>query len=260
MTDKQLLCKRFASSLRQYDSLAVVQQEIGVQLSEMIDRICTAPVRRALEVGAGTGFLTRLLLKQYPDTEWFVNDIVETAQAFIAPYAEGHSVCYRWGDAETLSLPDRLDLVASASTVQWFEQLPRFLHRVFEVLNPEGYLAFSTFGPQNFLEIKATTQEGLDYYTGEQLSALLRQEGFTLVENLEYTKELYFDTPLEVLRHIKATGVNSIRNTHWVKQQLQRFEQEYLQKFAISTVEGKTVVPLTYHPLLIVAQKEPSVL
>ena len=73
-TDKQLLKKRFAATFRQYDSLAVVQQEICGQLDEMIGRICPGRIGRAMEVGCGTGFLTRYLLRRYPDAEWIVND------------------------------------------------------------------------------------------------------------------------------------------------------------------------------------------
>ena len=73
-TDKQLLKKRFAATFRQYDSLAVVQQEICGQLDEMIGRICPGRIGRAMEVGCGTGFLTRYLLRRYPVAEWIVND------------------------------------------------------------------------------------------------------------------------------------------------------------------------------------------
>ena len=79
-TDKQLLKKRFAATFRQYDSLAVVQQEICGQLDEMIGRICPGRIGRAMEVGCRTGFLTRYLLRRYPDAEWIVNDLIEESE------------------------------------------------------------------------------------------------------------------------------------------------------------------------------------
>ena len=91
-TDKQLLKKRFAATFRQYDSLAVVQQEICGQLDEMIGRICPGRIGRAMEVGCGTGFLTRYLLRRYPDAEWIVNDLIEESEIYLRPYASGHYV------------------------------------------------------------------------------------------------------------------------------------------------------------------------
>lgn len=112
-TDKQLLKKRFAATFRQYDSLAVVQQEICGQLDEMIGRICPGRIGRAMEVGCGTGFLTRYLLRRYPDAEWIVNDLIEESEIYLRPYASGHYVEYLWGDAELLPLPGELDMIAS---------------------------------------------------------------------------------------------------------------------------------------------------
>lgn len=250
-TDKQLLKKRFAANLHQYNSLAVVQNEICVQLAEMIGRICTEPLCRAMEIGSGTGFLTRRLLERYPQTVWSINDLIEESEIYLQPYIHGHKVSYLWGDAEVLPLPEGLDLLASASVVQWFDNLPLFITRSAERLHEGGYLAFSTFGFDNFREIKATTGEGLYYYPCEVLQELLNEAGYTVVETLEYTRQLLFDTPTDVLRHIKATGVNSIRKTRWSKQQLIDFEQRYVRDFSTDNHR----VSLTYHPILIVAQR-----
>ena len=69
-TDKQLLKSRFSARLRDYDSLAVVQDAICGQLAEMAGRNCTRPVDSALEIGSGTGFLTRRMLDLFPRAIW----------------------------------------------------------------------------------------------------------------------------------------------------------------------------------------------
>ena len=53
-------------------------------------------------------------------------------------------------DAETQirQLPDAsVDMIFSASTVQWFNSLPEFLRRTARVLRPGGPAFISTFGP-----------------------------------------------------------------------------------------------------------------
>ena len=114
-----------------------------------------------------------------------------------------------------------------------------------------GRLALSTFGPDNFEEIRATTGDGLVYYTSAELAGLLKQAGLTIEEQKEYTRRLEFGSPTDVLRHIKATGVNAIRKPRWTPRRLTDFETLYRSRF--STSSG--TVTLTYHPILIVARK-----
>lgn len=254
-TDKSLLRSRFAANFRNYDSLATVQNEICAQLAEMLGRICTVSPQ-GIEIGAGTGFMTRRLVELFPDTFWTINDLVEESASYTAPYLNGKRAGYLWGDAETIGLPEEQGAIVSASTVQWFDDLPRFVGRAYRALEPEGYFALSTFGPDNFHEIKATAGEGLSYRTSADLLEMLSQTGFTIAENLEYIKHLYFDTPTDVLRHIKATGVNSLHNTRWTKGQLNDFEQRYKRLFTNRDPQHDGQVSLTYHPILIVARKE----
>ncbi len=251
-TDKALLKNRFAAKLGTYNTLAVVQDEICGQLDGLLAEAGPASVERALEIGAGTGFLTRRLLERYPATRWTVNDLVKEARPFIEAYAGDRKIEYRWGDAESIELPGGQDLLASASTVQWFDDLQAFLQRAHHILQPQGVLALSTFGPDNFLEIKATTGEGLSYRTAPETRKLLEECGFQVTAWKEYTRSLTFESPREVLRHIRGTGVNSIRRSRWTKQTLEDFERSYRENY--TTPESS--VTLTYHPILAVCLKK----
>ena len=53
----------------------------------------------------------------------------------------------------------------------------------------------STFGPDNFEEIRATTGDGLVYYTSAELAGLLKQAGLTIEEQKEYARRLEFGSP-----------------------------------------------------------------
>ena len=250
-TDKRLLKTRFGACLESYDSLASVQDGICGKLAEMIDRICPKVMGRVLEIGAGTGFMTRRIVGLFPDAQWFINDLVGESARYLDRYTTGCRKEYVWGDAETVSFPDALDLIVSASTVQWFDDLPRFFTRAADALNPNGHLAFSTFGPGNFAEIRATTGEGLDYFDRRETESALEAAGFAVIETLEYTVPRHFPTPADVLRHIRATGVNSLRQIRWTRRTLSDFETNYRRDFGMD--DGRVV--LTYRPVLIVAQK-----
>ena len=169
-TDKQLLKSRFSARLRDYDSLAVVQEVHGSicgQLAEMTGRNGTRPVDSALDIRVRNRIPDAPhASKLYPRALWTINDLVEQSADFLEPYAPCPDTTYAiCGETPKRSpCPTGWDLIASASAVQWFDGCsPRFARKAGNLLETEGYIVLSTFGPENFREIKAVTDEGLDY-------------------------------------------------------------------------------------------------
>ena len=58
--------------------------------------------------------------------------------------------------------------------------------------------------------------------------------------------------PLAVLKHLRATGVNSIGQQAWTRRQVSDFIARYQHEFG-----GEQGVRLTYHPLFVVARPKP---
>ena len=251
-TDKELIKARFEASFATYNELAHVQRLICDRLAESAARLCSHDVRRALEIGAGTGFLTRHLVARWPRAKWYLNDLIPATEHFLAPQVADVDVEYLWGDAEKLPYPAALDLIASTSTAQWFEDKPAFAWKVAEALNPGGYLVLSLFGPENFREIKAAAGEGLEYFPLTYIAAVFERTGFRILSATEYIETLSFATPRDVLQYIKSLGVNSVKKTKWSSGKMEEFETRYRELF--STPDGG--VTLTYHPLLLIAERE----
>jgi malonyl-CoA O-methyltransferase len=251
-TDKELVKNRFSANFAKYNRLALVQQRICAELAERVGELCLRPVRSALEIGIGTGFLTEKLAKSYPAAHWYLNDISPAAERFVEKQIAGAAHQYLWGDAETVAFPSGLDMIASASTVQWFDDMPAFAHKAAASTASGGYLALSSFGKDNFREIRECAGEGLEYYTAPELSQIFASAGYRILFAREYTETLEFTEPIDVLRHIKATGVNSLSRTRWSCGRMARFTDDYRRLF--STPSGS--VTLTYHPILLVAEKE----
>ena len=116
------------------------------------------------------------------------------------------------------------------------------------LLNPDGYLVFSTFGPDNYREIREVNGKGLNYLSfGKHIKLL--SEKFDIVWSERETITRHFATPLGVLSHMKQTGVNGIPGKAWTKSDLRKFEEDYQDLFGIDLG-----VPLTYQPLYFIAK------
>lgn len=253
MIDINIVKERFSQSRNTYKQEAKVQREIADRLAEEISKIGESSHDRILEIGCGTGFLTDNILSFIKPSHYFINDLSDLMQSDIDSIARKHrfqDYTFIPGDAEELSFAGNLDMVISASTFQWFNDLKRFLNKISGLLNEGGYIVFSTFGKHNFNEIRTTLGIGLDYMpVGEIVDKLTGN--YSVIESFEWERKQYFTSPIEVLKHIKLTGVNSVVNSFIGKSKLKLFCEEYINKFSDSSGN----VSLTYNPIIVIAQK-----
>ena len=141
-------------------------------------------------------------------------------------------------------------MITSCSTLQWFADTERFFARCHRFLSDGGILAFSTFGKKNMREIHALTGHGLEYLSLDNLKVLLSPR-FEILYAEEEIVSLPFGTPLEVLRHLKQTGVTGTEKRVWTRGRLQSFCDEYIRMCG----NDDRSVSLTYHPIYVIARK-----
>lgn len=245
---KEKIRHRFQSALKTYDQHATAQQEIHKHLIELLGGTWSE-FERVLEIGCGTGGLTGKLSPIIQTKEWILNDLCKECEDFIPKEIKpkAHFLC---GDAEKIDFPGKYDLIISSSVIQWFTNPKAFIKKMHSLLNQQGWILFSTFAPDNMFEIKTITGKGLNYLSLQEWETTLNKS-FEILHAEEGKITLFFDTPLEVLHHIKATGVNATGGEFWNRNKIKIFEKEYSQRY---TVEKK--VSLTYRPLYLLAQKK----
>ncbi|MCK5807630.1 malonyl-ACP O-methyltransferase BioC [bacterium] len=245
---KEQIIKKFSASfIKSYNEVAIVQQEMAGHLIEVLKPYNLSTFSRIFELGYGTGFLTKQLLEQIDEGTLWLNDI--SSHKLIPSHSQNCKISYIHGDAEHIFFPKDLDMIISSAVIQWFENLPLHFKRAHKVLKPGGILAFTTFGPQNFLEIKELTGIGLTYHSIAQFKQLL-DPYFTVEIAQESLRPIYFPTPRDVLLQMKDTGVNSLVKTPWGPQKYREFYKNYIKIFG--TTDG---IPLTYHPMIVIATK-----
>ena len=248
------IAQAFRKSLNTYDQQAAVQHRMARDLVDELKKHTPHQLDRVLELGCGTGQLTRMMLSAFRITEYAVNDLVPECETGIDAIFARHAqtkASFLWGDVEALyDYPDALSLLISGSTFQWLDDLRGFLARISPYLVPEGLLAFTTFGPDNCQEIRTLTGVGLDYPARDELKDYLKEDYHMLVAR-DFHETCFFETPMTVLRHLKATGVNGVAAHRWTSQGLAQFCAEYTAAYG-----QEAGIPLTYHPVLIVARKK----
>ena len=249
--DKSLIISRFSKSAQSYNSDAEAQQQVARRMIELLQPYVENDVRRVVEIGCGTGVYSRLLIDTFTPQQFTINDICETMKQHCADILAHNNHSFIACDAEQWELPQQIDLLTSCSTLQWFQHLDVVFQKAHTALNDHGIFAFSTFGKENLREISTLTGHSLRYTTLAELSETLSQIGFSVLCAQEEKIVLTFNTPKDVLVHMKRTGVNGIAKQKWTKSTLQRFSEHYIAHFSVDS--GK--ISLTYHPMYFILKK-----
>jgi malonyl-CoA O-methyltransferase len=250
---KELIGKRFSRRIASYDEAAVVQRSMAQMLVEQLSHIQESrECGSALELGCGTGVLTRSLLSAFKLEHLVVNDLTaaydERIRSIIAPF---NIARYEFlaGDMEQVTLPQQMDLIVSNAAFQWLTDPGAFLSKVVECLKPGGILAFATFGPEQYTEIASLTGDRLPYLTLDACRGALEPAG-TVLYTYEDHMSLVFDSPMGVLGHIRDTGVNAVRSRFWTRRDQREFVQRYQERF-----QHEDGVRLTYNPIYLIFRK-----
>jgi len=243
ITDKEIVKKKFGKSIYTYDANAIAQQKIVDRLVEIIDGYYPHQPERILEIGCGTGKLTKEVVSRYKKADYSLNDINPQIMGFIPFIISDISYSLLVGDAENINYPGNQDLIVSSSTYQWLSNLPSFLQKMKVSMSQNGYMFFSTFGKSTLEEIRTLNGTGLNYYSLPELKSILEAE-FTVLYLSEEQIILHFPSPVDVLKHLRATGVNGGFSEVWSKHMLDLFCEKYNAFF-----KNDKGVTLTYQPI-----------
>ena len=242
--DKHLVRLAFEKSAGSYDEAAVLQREIGDRLLDRLDYIRFSPAR-ILDVGAGTGYCTQALARQYGKAEVYALDLAHNmlrkAQSSTGLWQRlNKRFRYITGDAEQLPLADdSVNMLISNLAIQWCNDLDRVFAEFRRVLAPGGMLLFTTFGPDTLKELRASwgavdevTHVNQFYDMHDIGDALLRHRFAEPVMDTEYLTMTYRDamTLMKDLKQLGAHNVTRGRSRHLTsKAQLKRMLQAYEQ-------------------------------
>ena len=215
--DRGRLRAAFDRASAGYEAAAGLQARVATELLERLVAFEFAP-RVVLDLGCGTGRVTRELKRRYPRALVIALDLAPG----MLREARGNQMLWRRFarlNADALRLPlagSSVDLVFSSLVLQWCEPLEQALAEVRRVLKPGGFFAFSTLGPDTLKELRAAWAEadGLTHVNRfldvHDVGARCAGSGLTEpVLDVDRIELGYPDT-LTLMRDLKAIGAHNV--------------------------------------------------
>lgn len=244
--DKRRMSSRFDAGMATYGTHAAVQTQVIDRLLAMargagLIRRLTAEPAQILEIGSGSGILSRRIAELAPKASLTLWDL-----AAGRPEGLPESVRFVSCDAE-LQIgaldPESLDFIFSSSTMQWFNSPARFLAGCARALRAGGYALLTTYVRGNMHEISDITGVSLPLLDPDSLLAMASAR-FAVVDSLRFERDLDFESPVEVLRHLRLTGVDSLGTDNPMR---------LVRRYPMM-LDGR--YHLTYRPMILILQKQ----
>lgn len=207
---------RFDAAAASYDAHSQVQRHAAARLGGLIATANLPPRPRVLEIGCGTGHLTRLLAIHLPGAHILATDIAPAMVAACAARLPQFDYAVMDGTRPDVNGP--FDLICANLAVQWFPDLPAALGRLAALLAPDGLLALSLLGAGSFHEWHAAHAAfGLSPGTPAFPSADACRAAFPAGGVLQLIEETHVDRPdsaLGFLRGLRALGADTAAPGH----------------------------------------------
>ncbi len=154
--DPHPIRRGFDRAARGYARHAVLQREVEARLMDVLDYVKTAPAR-ILDLGTGHGSAARVLKKRWPAAQVVALDLS------LPMAAQARRAAGRWRPdyavvcADAAALPfagGSFDLIFSNLALPWITTLEALFAQWRAVLNPGGFVACSSLGPETLGELR----------------------------------------------------------------------------------------------------------
>ncbi len=230
MLNKTLIKKNFEKNISKYDDNAFVQKKMAQRLCELIKGKNYAKI---LEIGSYSGVLTKKINEVINFERYLALDIIDCSSYIkkINPEIEFKNI-----DIDDFKTDEKFDLIISNAALQWSGDFKKTVKKLKSYLKKEGTIALSFFSNKNLYQIKDIFNTGLEYLSDEEIKGLFSADAY--FEKKE--ENLVFQNGLEILKHLKYTGVNSIKENTLsyleIKKKLELFKKKYNNTLTYSSI------------------------
>lgn len=213
MTDISPTSESDEYSFRQFSNLPFYHR-INARL---VDTYGVANYRKIIDLGCGTGAVTKLILDRITDVKdtviYAVDHSASALRAAVNEIGDRKEGAVRFVHAEVqqlaTSVNDQVDAVVYCNSIHYVPDKASLLRQIRERLNPGGILAFNT----SFFE-GAHPPETHDFYRRwmmRSLRTLRREYGMSPNKNIEKTGARRQLTPEEYTTLLKENGFKDVQ-------------------------------------------------
>lgn len=146
---KKRILHCFNKRAETYDESATIQAAVAERLAKKIVHV---PASSILEMGCGTGLLTKQLLPHFSKSHIHLVDIAPAMIAFCQKRFEKESLHFSCMDGEEPKFDKKYDLIVSSMTLHWFNNIKKSIEVFKNQLLPKGRLIFSMLGKNSLFE------------------------------------------------------------------------------------------------------------
>lgn len=233
--DKAKIKQSFAAAAASYDAVAALQRQVGLDLLKKCPLQAEAGL--VMDLGAGTGFLTRALAVAEHQSLLAV-DIAMPMLLSSRQKNQSLAVDYLCADAEQLPLTNAsVQQIYSNLALQWCEDLLSVFADCRRVLQRDGQLVLATFGPATLKELKAAWAKVDDFahvnqfYSLQDINGFLQQAGFSDLSLESAIYQTQYNSVLDLMHELKGLGAHNVSQSRnrkpTTRQQLQQMIKHY---------------------------------
>ncbi|NJO41144.1 MAG: methyltransferase domain-containing protein [Cyanobacteria bacterium CRU_2_1] len=163
--NKQKIAKTFGQAAKVYNAQAQMQKDCAKHVLKLVESYkVDLPDGVILEIGCGTGFVTKGLIQLFPDRPLEITDLSSEMLHFCQTNLKISStqeamILFRQVDGETIATPSSsYAAIASSFVIQWFQTPIPSLRNLLNQLKPGGYFFLSFPTCHSFPEWKSTCE------------------------------------------------------------------------------------------------------
>jgi malonyl-CoA O-methyltransferase len=194
---KRRIASAFSKNVEYYERHASEQKESANRLAQLFRPL---PDGEILEIGCGTGFLTKEIIETYPKHTLTSIDLSDE----MVHYCKSHypEVTFFQKDGEEIEEEQRYEAIFSGMCLHWFLNPVKGLKKIRKALRKGGVFYFSFPNERSYPEWKY-------FPLNRSLSVglFLEEFGNVYFDEVEFTKE--YAQPLAFLQEMKRLGVST---------------------------------------------------
>lgn len=218
MSNHTGIISAFDKAADTYDKTAEIQKKVADGLiASLIPWKEAIPPEPILEIGCGTGFVTKKLIEQFPNRDIMVTDVSEKMlekckKTLIKTGYDLSNVSFKvWNANDLPPEGDSFGLIISGFAPHWFKDTSMALQNLSEKLIPGGIMLCSFPGNHSFPEWYENCLElGLPYTANPlpDVEEVVVKMSMGPMQIDYYENDLFkeFESSLEFFRYLKDTG------------------------------------------------------